>query len=160
MDPISFQTYFVQAFKIVVEPVKIQYIIAIYLIWWLTNFYDFWFKWTATAAIGIHPTKVWLSQLVNFKNAIWTLGHFRRTICNKILFSNLEKMPHKMYGIYFRLPFEASCMNQASVLEWHKGFKEGRESVRDDERYGRSKKVNIPELIGQRLRVRFTMLRF
>ena len=27
--------------------------------------------------------KAWLSQLVNFKNAIW---HFRRTICNKIVF--------------------------------------------------------------------------
>ena len=40
---------------------------------WLTNFYDFRFKWTATAGIGIHPTKAWLSQLVNFKNAIWTL---------------------------------------------------------------------------------------
>ena len=40
---------------------------------WLTNFYDFRFKWTATAAIEIHPTKAWLSQLVNFKNAIWTL---------------------------------------------------------------------------------------
>ena len=53
---------------------------------WLTNFYDFRFKWTATAAIGIHPTRTWLSQLVNFKNATWTWGHFRRTICNKILF--------------------------------------------------------------------------
>ena len=40
---------------------------------WQTNFYDFRFKWTATAAIGIHPTKAWLSQLVNFKNPIWTL---------------------------------------------------------------------------------------
>ena len=40
---------------------------------WLSNFYDFSFKWTATAAIGIHPTKAWLSHLVNFKNAIWTL---------------------------------------------------------------------------------------
>ena len=29
---------------------------------------DFSFKWTATAGIGIHPTKAWLSQLVNFKN--------------------------------------------------------------------------------------------
>ena len=29
--------------------------------------------------------------------------------------------------------FGASCMNQASVFEWHKRFKEGRESVRDDE---------------------------
>ena len=58
--------------------------------------------------------------------------------------------------------FEPSCMNGASVFEWHKRFKEGRESVRDDERCGRSKKVNAPQLIGQRVRVRFrvTMLRF
>ena len=48
----------------------------------------------------------------------------------------------------------------ASVFEWHKRFKEGRESVRDNERCGRSKKVNTPELIGQRLKVRVTMLRF
>ena len=40
---------------------------------WLTHFYVFLFKWTATAGIWIHPTKSWLSQLVNFKNAIWTL---------------------------------------------------------------------------------------
>ena len=40
---------------------------------WLTNFYNLRFKWIATSAIGIHPTKAWLSQLVNFKNAIWTL---------------------------------------------------------------------------------------
>ena len=42
-------------------------------------------------------------------------------------------------------------MNRASVFAWHKRFKEGRESVRDDERCGRSKEVRIrtPELIGQ-----------
>ena len=49
-------------------------------------------------------------------------------------------------------------MNRASVYEWHKRFKEDRESVRDDERCGRSKEVNRHELIG--LRVRVTMLRF
>ena len=51
-------------------------------------------------------------------------------------------------------------MNGASVFEWHKRFKEGRESVRDDERYGRSKEINTPQLIGQRVKLRFTMLRF
>ena len=45
--------------------------------------------------------------------------------------------------------FWPSCINQASVFEWHKRFKEGRESVRDDERCGRSKEVRTPELIGQ-----------
>ena len=56
--------------------------------------------------------------------------------------------------------FRPSCMNRACVFEWHKRFKEGRESVRDDERYGRSMEVNTPELIDQRVRVRVTMLRF
>ena len=37
--------------------------------------------------------------------------------------------------------FLLSCMNRASVFEWHKRFKEGRESVSNDERCGRSKEV-------------------
>ena len=45
--------------------------------------------------------------------------------------------------------FGASCMNWASVFEWHKNFKEGRVSVSDDERCGRSKEVRTPELIDQ-----------
>ena len=60
----------------------------------------------------------------------------------------------------FQTAFGPSCMNRASVFEGHKRFKEGRESVRDDDRYGRSKEVRTPELIGQRVRVRVTMLRF
>ena len=49
-------------------------------------------------------------------------------------------------------------MNRASVFECHKRFKEGTEFVWDVERCGRSKEVNRPELIGQKVRV--TMLRF
>ena len=56
--------------------------------------------------------------------------------------------------------FRLSCINRASVFEWHKRFKEGRESVRDDEKCARSKEDNTPELIGQTVRVRVTMLRF
>ena len=37
--------------------------------------------------------------------------------------------------------FGAYCMNQVSVFEWHKRVKEGRESVGNDERCGRSKEV-------------------
>ena len=48
-------------------------------------------------------------------------------------------------------------MNRASVFEWHKRFKGGRESVRDDETCGRSKEVNTP---AKKARVRFTLLRF
>ena len=54
----------------------------------------------------------------------------------------------------------ASCMNRASVFEWHKRFKEGSKSGKDYERSGRSKKINTPELIDQRVRVSVTMLMF
>ena len=47
----------------------------------------------------------------------------------------------EMYGM-LQTAFGASCMNRALVFEWHKRFKEGRQSVRDDERCGRSKEVN------------------
>ncbi len=62
------------------------------------------------------------------------------------------------YGM-LQTAFGASCMNRAAVFEWHKRFKEARESVRDDGRCGRSKEVNTPWLIGQRVRVRATILR-
>ena len=71
----------------------------------------------------------------------------------------LGKNATETYG-RLQTAFGASCMNLSSVFEWHKRFKEGRESVRDDERCGRNKEVNTPELIGQRVRVRITMLSF
>ena len=53
-------------------------------------------------------------------------------------------------------------MNRASVFKWHKRFKESSGSMRDDERCERSKEVDIPEFIVQRVRVRVrvTILRF
>ena len=71
----------------------------------------------------------------------------------------LGKNATETYGM-LQTAFRPSCMNRASVFEWHKRFKEGRESVRDDEMCGRSKEVNTPELIGQRFVVRVTMLSF
>ena len=74
--------------------------------------------------------------------------------CNK-----LGKNATETYGM-LQTAFRPSCRNRASVFEWHKRFKVGRQSVRDDERSGRSKEVNTPELIGQTVRVRVTMFRF
>ena len=83
---ISFQTFFVLAFKIVVDSWKFS-MLLLYILW------DDWPVFMVSSLnerlqqeLEFHPTKVWLLQLVNFKNAIWTWGHFRRTICNKILF--------------------------------------------------------------------------
>ena len=71
----------------------------------------------------------------------------------------LGKNDTEMYEM-LQTAFRPPCMNRASVFEWHKRFKESRESVRDDERRRRSKDVNTPELIGQRVRLRVTILRF
>ena len=62
----------------------------------------------------------------------------------------LWKNATETYGM-LQSAFRPSCMNRASVFEWHKRFKEGRESVGDDDWCGRSKEVNRLELIGQRL---------
>ena len=110
---------------------------------WQDNFYDFRFKWTAIASIGIHPTKTWLSQLVNFKNPIW---HFEQRYAIKFCFK-LGKNATETFGM-LQTAFGASCIIQASLFQWHKRFMEGREFVRDDERCARSKEVNTSELIG------------
>ena len=60
----------------------------------------------------------------------------------------LGKNATEMYGM-LQTAFRPSFMNRASVFEWNKRFKEGRESVKDDERCGRSKEVRTPELIDQ-----------
>ena len=56
--------------------------------------------------------------------------------------------------------FRPSCRNQASDYQWYKRFKESKKSVRDDKKCGRSKQVRTPEMIGQRVKVKVTMLRF
>ena len=61
------------------------------------------------------------------------------------------------YGM-LQTAFQPSCMKRASVFEWHKRFKEDRQSVRDDERCGRSKEVNTPKLIGRDVRVSVTRI--
>ena len=137
---------------------KIEYVIAIHLMRWLTNFYDFKFKWIATAAMEYTLLKPdchswWVSKIQSGRED--TLEEwYPIKFCFK-----LGKNATEMYGI-LQTAFGASCINQASVFEWHKRVKEGRESMRDDERCGRSKEINTPELIGQRVRVRVTMLRF
>ena len=67
----------------------------------------------------------------------------------------LGKNARETYGM-LQTAFRPSCMTRASVFEWQKRFNKGRES----EKCGRCKEVNRPELIGQGVRVRVTMLRF
>ena len=64
--------------KIVVDSGKFR-MLLLYILW------DDWLIFMISG-IWMHPSKAWLSQLVNFKKEIWTWVHFRRKICNGILF--------------------------------------------------------------------------
>ena len=103
-----------------------------------------------------------------YSSLIVTEGEFQKNQSDIIeeryaikLCFNLGKNATETYGM-LQNAVRPSFMNRASVFEWHKRFKESRESVRDDERCGRSKEVNTPELIDQTVRVwvTVTMLRF
>ena len=58
----------------------------------------------------------------------------------------LGKNSTETYGM-LQTAFQPSCMNRASMFEWHKRFNEAREYVRGDEKCERSKEVNTPDLI-------------
>ena len=151
----KFPYFFVQAFKIVVESWKFS-MLLLYILW------DDW------PFFMISDSNEQLQQQLKYTLLkpnchSWWISKMQ---------SGCEDTLEERYAIkfYFKLgkdstetcgmlqtAFGPSCTNRASVFEWHKRFKEARESVRDDEG---CKKVNTPELIGQRVRVRVTTLRF
>ena len=128
---------------------KIQYVIAIHLRRWLTNFYNFRLVWTVTAAIGIHPTKAWLSSWWISKMQSGRGDTLEERHAIKFCFK-LGKNATETYGM-LQTAFRPSCKIRASAFEWHKRFKEGRKSIWDDKRCGRSKEVNRPELMAKGL---------
>ena len=155
---ISFQTLFGQAFKITVNSWKFSMLLL----------YILWDDWPIFMISGLNEQLQQQLEYTLLKPDChsWWISKMQSG-CEDTLEEwyaikfcfKLAKNAIEMYGM-LQTAFEASCMNRASVFEWHKRFKEGRESVRDDERCGRSKEVRTPELIGQRVRVRVTMLRF
>ena len=72
----------------------------------------------------------WISKMQSGREEEW----YAIKLCSK-----LGKNTSETYGM-LQTAFWPSCMNRASVFEWHKRFKEDRESVRDDERCGRVRK--------------------
>ena len=153
MISISFQTFFVQAFKIVVDSRKFS-MLLLYILWddWIfmiSGSNEHLLQQLEYTLLKPDFHGWWVSKMQSGRE-----DTLEERYAIKLCFK-LGKNATEMYGM---LQNGASCMNRASVFEWHKRFKEGRESVRDDERCGRSKEVNTPELIGQSVRV--TILRF
>ena len=155
MPSISFQTVFVQAFKIVEGSWKFS-MLLLYILW------DDWPIFMISASNEQLQQQLEYTLLKPDCHSWWISKLQSDTLEERYaikLCFKLGKNTPETYGM-LQTAFRPSCMNRAWVFEWHKRFKEGRESVRDDERCGRSKGVNTPELIGQRVMVRVTMLRF
>ena len=154
----KFPDFFVQVFKIIVDSWKFS-MLLLYIVW-----YD----WPIFMISGLNEQLQqelkytllkpdchgwWISKMQSGRE-----NTLEERYAIKFCFK-LGKNATETYGM-LQSAFGASCMNWASVFQWHKRFKEGMESVRDDERCGRSKEVNTPELIAQRVRVRVTILSF
>ena len=157
MHSISFKTFCVWAFKIVVDSLKFTMLLL----------HTLWDDWLIFMISGSNQQLQQELEYILLKpdcHSWWISKMESDTLEERYpikLCFKLGKNATETYGM-LQTAFGASCMNRASVFEWHKRFEEGRESVRDYERCGRSKEVNTPELIGKRVRVevRVTMLWF
>ena len=155
----AFPIFFVQTFKIVVDSWKFN-ILLLYISWddrpifmilgsneQLQQEFEYTLLKPDCHSWGISKMQSGREDILEERYAI------------KFCFKLGKNAATETYGM-LQTAFGETCMNRASVFERHKRFKEGRESVRNDERCGGSKDVNTPELIGQRVRARLTMLRF
>ena len=153
---ISFQTFCVQAFKIVIDSWKFS-MLLLYILWddepifMISGSNEQLHQELEYTLQKPDCHSWWISKMQSGRE-----DTLEEQYAIKLCFK-LGKNATETYGM-LQTAFGASCMNWASVFERHKTFKEGRKSVRDDERCGRSKEDNTPELIGQRVRI--TMLRF
>ena len=151
----TFSDIFIQTFKIVVNSWKFT-MLLLYILW------DDWIFFMISRSNQQLQEQLEYSLIKPDCHSCWISKMQSETLEERYAITfcfKLGKNATKTYGMV-QTAFRPSCMNRASVFEWYKRFKEGRESVRDDERCRLSKKVNRPQLIGQRVRVRVTMLRF
>ena len=140
---ISFQTFFVEAFKIIIDSWKFIMLLL----------YIFWDEWPIFMISGTNKQlqqQLEYTQLKPDCHSWWISkmqsGHedtLEERYAIKLCFK-LGKNATETCGI-LQTAFGPSCINRASIFEWHKRFKEGR----DDESCGRSKEVRTPDLIGQ-----------
>ena len=125
------ETFFVQVFKIVVDPWKFSMLLL----------YILWDNWPIFMISGLNEQlqqeleytllkpdcySWWISKMLSWRAE----ERYAIKFCLK-----LGKNATETYRM-FQTAFRPSCMNRASIFEWHKRFKKGRESVKDDERCG------------------------
>ena len=123
---ISFQTFFVWAFKIGVDSCKFS-MLLLYMLW------DDWPIVMISASTEQLQQKLEYTLLKRDYHSWWISKTQSDTLEERYaikLCFKLGKNATETYGM-LQTAFGASCMNQASVFVRHKRFKEARESVRD-----------------------------
>ena len=127
----KFPDFFVQAFKIVVDSWKFSMLLL----------YILWDDWPIFMISGSNEQLQQELEYIILKPDChsWRISKMqsgRKDTLEEwytIKFSfKLGIKATETYGM-LQTAFGASCMNRAWVFEWHKRFKEGRESVSDDE---------------------------
>ena len=141
---ISFQTFFVWAFKIIVDTWKLT-MLLLYILW------DDWPIFMISASNEQLQQQLEYTLLKPDCHS-WGISKMQSDTWEeryaiKFCFK-LGKNATETYGM-LQSAFRLSCLNRASAFEWYKRFKESKESVRDYERRGRSKEVNTRKLIGK-----------
>ena len=126
---IGFRNFFVQAFKVGIDSGKFS-MLFLYILW------DDWQIFMISALnkqlqqqleytlLKPYCLNWWISKMHSGRE-----DTLQERYAIKFCFK-LGKKATKMYGM-LQTAFGESCVNRASVFEWHKTFKEGRFSVRD-----------------------------
>ena len=142
MHTISFQAFFIWAFTIVVDSWKFT-MLLLYILW------DDWPIFMISGSNEQIKHQLEYTLLKPDYHSWWISKMQSDTLEERYAIKFCFKLGKNARETYGRLQtaFWPSCMNQASVFEWHKRFKEGRESVRDDERCERSKSIQQSWLV-------------
>ena len=124
---ISFQTFLIQAFKIVIDSWKFS-MLLLYILW------DDWPIFMISGSNEQLEQELEYTLLKPDAHSWWISNQSGRAdtleewYAIKFCFK-LGKNATETYGM-LQTAFQPFCMNRASVFEWHKRFKEGRESLR------------------------------
>ena len=133
---IRFPNFFVQAYKIAVDTWKFS-MLLLYILW------EDWLIFIISGS-NEQPQQQLEYTLLKPDCHSWWISKMQTGREDTLeeqyaikLYFKLGKNATETYGM-LQTAFRPSCMNRASVFEWHKRFKEGRESVRNVERCRKS----------------------
>ena len=124
---IGFQTFFVWAFKVIVDSEKFT-MLLLYILWddrpifMISGSNKQLQQQLEYTLLKSDCHSWWISKMQSGRE-----DTLEERYAIKFCFE-LGKNATETYGM-LQIAFGASCMNRVSVFEWHKRFKEGRESV-------------------------------